>query len=556
MFSKIHKFLLEWKPIHLCWLFEKLGLPVPKYFIGGPAVPNIEQVHWKIGDNDNADPDGCTFDALDTTRTGQAKSSPFMVRLQITNDGDPALNSIFQLYYNDSDTTTGAVQVGAALDGNVKVDSVLGEPTDQAVTDVSSTVFDNTGSFTWQNGRYDEIDAATEKLLLAENYYTDFQFCVQFTADAANETTYYFFMYEGGVPIQGYNSSAKVTTAVGGTDYEETPTDTQGITDAGVAIKVGNVLSDDVGITDSFSKASEFKRSLADTQDITDAGVEISVGNKLTDTQDITDAGIAVSVGNKLADTQGITDAGVAIKVGNKLADSVGITDSFAKVSEFKRSLTDTVDIADSPSMAIGLNLADSFDISDSVEAGLSFKISLTDTVTITDTGLVNDIGLGLADALALTDSFSKVSEFYKDLTDTLEITDGLVNAVGLGLSDTLDLADSFAKTSEFYRSLTDTQNISDGLVNAVGLGLADTLNLTDSFVKVSEFKRSLTDTLSMSDLYEDVSVSGTSYMTEGNPYATHSPSYAGTDFDISKAKGVISESKATGTISESKANV
>lgn len=27
-------FLIKWKPIHLCWWFEKHGLPVPRYFIG------------------------------------------------------------------------------------------------------------------------------------------------------------------------------------------------------------------------------------------------------------------------------------------------------------------------------------------------------------------------------------------------------------------------------------------------------------------------------------------------------------------------------------------
>jgi len=31
---KIDEYLQRFKPIHLCWLFEKLGLPIPRYFVG------------------------------------------------------------------------------------------------------------------------------------------------------------------------------------------------------------------------------------------------------------------------------------------------------------------------------------------------------------------------------------------------------------------------------------------------------------------------------------------------------------------------------------------
>jgi len=36
--SRLHRWLLVWKPIHLCWWFEKHGKPIPKYFIGGGAT--------------------------------------------------------------------------------------------------------------------------------------------------------------------------------------------------------------------------------------------------------------------------------------------------------------------------------------------------------------------------------------------------------------------------------------------------------------------------------------------------------------------------------------
>jgi len=100
--DKLHNFnkrLKQWKPIHLCWLFEKYGLPVPPYFIGGTIA--LDQRNYILGDDDNADPDLCTWDVENTPRTSQAKEVNFMVRLQVANDGGLNTNTIdWELYYN------------------------------------------------------------------------------------------------------------------------------------------------------------------------------------------------------------------------------------------------------------------------------------------------------------------------------------------------------------------------------------------------------------------------------------------------------------------------
>ncbi len=41
MWKRFNKFLLEWKPIHLCWWFIKHGYPIPKYFIGAASAPTV-----------------------------------------------------------------------------------------------------------------------------------------------------------------------------------------------------------------------------------------------------------------------------------------------------------------------------------------------------------------------------------------------------------------------------------------------------------------------------------------------------------------------------------
>ncbi|KPL05613.1 hypothetical protein AMJ85_11590, partial [candidate division BRC1 bacterium SM23_51] len=107
MFSDISKFLREWKPIHLCWWFEKHGWPVPPYFVG--TSPAIEQTHFNIGDDDNTDPDACTFDGEDTDRADQVKSSNFMVRLQAAETNGAAINNAnWQLYVHTSNDSSAA----------------------------------------------------------------------------------------------------------------------------------------------------------------------------------------------------------------------------------------------------------------------------------------------------------------------------------------------------------------------------------------------------------------------------------------------------------------
>lgn len=212
MLKEFHNWLLNWKPIHLCRLFRWFGWPIPKYFIGGSQEPELIQEYWVIGDDDNADPDLCTFDTTCVTRTNQAKLTNFMVRVQVANDGDATSTIAWQLYYNDSDDATSAVQVGAELDGDAQVDSSDGTPANGAAVDDYDVVYDNTTNLDWIDGQYDEVDGETGKLGLDSGQYTDLQFCVKFTALAQDEQIYYFFLRHGDIELDTYISSAKVST--------------------------------------------------------------------------------------------------------------------------------------------------------------------------------------------------------------------------------------------------------------------------------------------------------------------------------------------------------
>jgi hypothetical protein len=77
-------------------------------------VPVYDQRNYNIGDPDNANIDLCSYDGNSTARTGQAKESNFIVRVQVAEDaGNNGLNVNWQLFYNKTgdDPVAGAVQI-------------------------------------------------------------------------------------------------------------------------------------------------------------------------------------------------------------------------------------------------------------------------------------------------------------------------------------------------------------------------------------------------------------------------------------------------------------
>ena len=169
------------------------------------------QDHFKIGDDDNADPDLCSFDALDTERTGQEKNANFMIRIQVHNAVADSAAAAWNLYYNDEDDPETATKVTTASTVAKIVD---GTPADAVATDDHDVVYDASGSYTWADGEYSESDD-TDKLGLTTDYYTDFQWCVQFDNNAADNTTYYFYVRRADSELDGYSQVAKVKTAEG-----------------------------------------------------------------------------------------------------------------------------------------------------------------------------------------------------------------------------------------------------------------------------------------------------------------------------------------------------
>jgi len=229
--ERLKYWLRHWKPIHLCWWFEKHGWKVPKYFIG--ATSNYNLTHFVFGtDSGTTDPDTQTFGTEDDPVTSKAKETPFFIRFQVRETGGKAgANSYWQLYYNTTNDPATADQVTTTGDGVVKiVDDPGSNIANFAATD--TRVMSEWVGETFISGEYvDNADDTNSKHQLDSSDvlgYIEFQWCVQFESGAGDGTDYYFYPRCLDAEMDSHSVHPKITTAVSSTvninQSDENPT--------------------------------------------------------------------------------------------------------------------------------------------------------------------------------------------------------------------------------------------------------------------------------------------------------------------------------------------
>lgn len=128
------------------------------------------------------------------------------------------------------------------------------------------------------------------------------------------------------------------------------------------------------------------------------------VGLFRDDTMAIADAIAGKSIGLNKIDSIAITDVFTkASEFYRSMADTVTIADVFSKASEFYRSMSDTVIISDSTGKAIGINKAELITITDAISKAIS--ILKADILAIVDLE-IKTIGKNLVDLIIITDGF------------------------------------------------------------------------------------------------------------------------------------------------------
>lgn len=170
----------------------------------------LDQRNYIIGDDDNADPDLCTWDAENTPRIEQIKEANFMLRIQVANDGDakvdPAIWTFLYNTVNDPDTATQITTVSATIAISNGTPANLASMDENVCTEQPES---------WINGIYIDTSDSVDKTM-GSNKYFELQCCVQFDDTAEDGQDYYFFMFYNGAKLNGtYDNVAKVTTETG-----------------------------------------------------------------------------------------------------------------------------------------------------------------------------------------------------------------------------------------------------------------------------------------------------------------------------------------------------
>ena len=112
--QKSKRKLENWKPIHLCWLFEKYGWKIPKYLIGNPAeiIDSYSETNQDSGaELHNAEwypYGGQTFTNIDASVLGSAK---FFLKKY----GSPTGNITVEIYAHTGTYGTNGVPTGSPL---------------------------------------------------------------------------------------------------------------------------------------------------------------------------------------------------------------------------------------------------------------------------------------------------------------------------------------------------------------------------------------------------------------------------------------------------------
>jgi hypothetical protein len=246
--------------------------------------------------------------------------------------------------------------------------------------------------------------------------------------------------------------------ASAGTNYDKTPADAEGITDARTVTQaLSRAQGDALGLTDSVTAAVTAARTVGDSLGIsdTDSPLQLEVGEAVDDPLGITDsvdASLSGTLDQTPADPVGLTDAvAVAVTIIRDAADALGITDTDAPLE---------LEVEDVTADGVGL----------------------TDTLTVVRASAVT-----VADPVGLTDAAEAAGEGDESAT----------------LADTVGATDSTATTFDGIRTPSDTAGIAD-LVAPVLTGTrspADSVGATDTVTVVLDRVLTLEDELAMSDV-------------------------------------------------------
>lgn len=226
---------------------------------------------------------------------------------------------------------------------------------------------------------------------------------------------------------------------IAGSNFTQTPSDTEGLTDATV-----------------FDLAA----GVSDAEPLTDIAA-LAQGKATTETLGATDAVVvSLALDRTASDAAGLTDAALVSRgLASPASDPLGLVDSVSL--DRSQAASESLGLSDATAQTVGQGQADLVGLSDSVTVQASGDTSLapadfeglSDSTALTRTQVVPETE-ALTDSLVVSRSNAAV--------DSLGLSDQVALVVTRDLGDVIALADSVALTASFVRILTETAALTD----------------------------------------------------------------------------------------------
>jgi len=183
LFERLKDLGRRWKPIHLCWLFRALGLPVPRYFIGTTAAV-YDQESFRFRDDDGSESAATWHGLLNADAADLANDTNYRIRINV-KEQNVAVGSNENITFHYS-YKGGAWTAITTISSYIKaIASANFNDLDESTQQLTSGGFDTTNNAMSETGA-----AGSNALDPPQASYVETELCFQIvSADVANGDT-------------------------------------------------------------------------------------------------------------------------------------------------------------------------------------------------------------------------------------------------------------------------------------------------------------------------------------------------------------------------------
>lgn len=283
-----------------------------------------------------------------------------------------------------------------------------------------------------------------------------------------------------------------------------------------LAPEVGKSPTDTATVTETVTLTSFFGRTSSDTCAVTDVAL-VTCERSTSDNISVSDSvAITVPYVRDISDTATVTDTKFWELDKSIATDSVALSETVTKEANSARTGSDSATVADATSLTVERSPAETLTVTETLTRAVDYRRTLSEDLDVLDS-VIADLGAGFFasqdDSVTVSDQVTASTSYVRSATDTAIVTDQASWEAGKTASDNVSAADTIARTATASRDLADTVAVTEATSITVEIARTDAVAATDS--TSIEVSKTLSDSTSVSDTtYRSVEVSPTDSVT------------------------------------------